>query len=264
LDLDQRLEAPSVIEFEGVHNFRDFGGHAVPGGGAIRRGLLYRSGDHSLATNADLARISELHLAGIVDLRGRSERVKAPCRRAEGFSAPVHFFDGETATMAPHVEAVAKSRTPEQIREEMVSRYFTLPFRPGLVDVYRQYIKMIAHTDGPTLVYCSAGKDRTGVLAGVVQSLLGMHYDDILADYMLTNSVRGQERRVAALRADLEGRFGPLTDEAIRVVVGVDPSFLEAAFQGIKERYPDMRDYAEDVLGCDVKQLSALKKRFLV
>ena len=39
-----------VLPLEGVHNFRDYGGYAVGGGGRLRRGLLWRSGQHHDAT----------------------------------------------------------------------------------------------------------------------------------------------------------------------------------------------------------------------
>ena len=43
----------SVPSFEGIHNFRDYGGYQAEGG-SVRRGLLYRSGQHVAASDADL------------------------------------------------------------------------------------------------------------------------------------------------------------------------------------------------------------------
>jgi protein-tyrosine phosphatase len=38
--------------------------------------------------------------------------------------------------------------------------------------------------------HCTAGKDRTGILAAVVLGALGVGDDDIVADYMLTGETR--------------------------------------------------------------------------
>ena len=48
------------LKTQGIHNFRDYGGWATKGGGAVRTGLLFRSGHHVGATDADLAAIAPL------------------------------------------------------------------------------------------------------------------------------------------------------------------------------------------------------------
>ena len=67
-----------VLPLEGVHNFRDFGGYAVAGGGRVRTGVLWRSGHHASASQDDLDRIGNLSLAAVADLRGNSERRNCP------------------------------------------------------------------------------------------------------------------------------------------------------------------------------------------
>jgi protein-tyrosine phosphatase len=62
------------IDFEGIENFRDFGGYDTRFGRPMKTGLLYRSANHAYATDADLARMAELNLAAIIDLRRRFER----------------------------------------------------------------------------------------------------------------------------------------------------------------------------------------------
>ena len=64
----------SFVETEGIHNFRDYGGWSVAGGGRVREGLLYRSGQHVGATEQDLAAIADLDIRTVIDLRGTSER----------------------------------------------------------------------------------------------------------------------------------------------------------------------------------------------
>jgi protein tyrosine/serine phosphatase len=258
-------DPPRIVPTTGIHNFRDCGGYPVIGGGHLACGTLYRSGEHAHATDRDLALVSQLGLSAIFDLRGTAERQKAPCRRPEGFSAPVYFADGETTlAAAPHLDAAASAFDAETARRNMCERYASVPFRSLLVDIYRQYFRFLAQSTGPTLIYCTAGKDRTGVLVALFHSALGIHRDDIFNDYMLTNTAGDAQARVDALKADLQRRFGALlSDEAVRVVTSVEPLFLEAAFEAIIARHGSVESYLEDVLFVPPVVRHALAARFV-
>ena len=261
----ERHDPPRVIPTTGIHNFRDYGGYPVIGGGHLVRGTLYRSGEHTHATDRDLALVNQLGLSAIFDLRGTAERQKAPCRRPEGFSAPVYFADGETTlAAAPHLDAAVNAFDADTARRNMCERYASVPFRPLLVDVYRQYFRFLAQSSGPTLIYCTAGKDRTGVLVALFHNALGIHRTDIFNDYMLTNTAGDAQARVGALKADLQRRFGAeLSDEAVRVVTSVEPLFLEAAFEAIIARHGSVESYLEDVLSVTPAVRHALAARFV-
>ena len=73
--------AERVLPLSGIHNFRDYGGYAVEGGGRLREGVLWRSAHHEAATDEDLAALDALRLETIIDLRGDDERELHPCRR---------------------------------------------------------------------------------------------------------------------------------------------------------------------------------------
>ena len=100
-----------VLPLEGVHNFRDYGGYPLAGGGRIKRGVLWRSGQHVDATEADLAALDRLELAHVIDFRGASERSHSPCRRPDGFAAQVHFYDGETTSRLQTVCSMKRAHT---------------------------------------------------------------------------------------------------------------------------------------------------------
>ena len=258
-------DPPRVIPTTGIHNFRDYGDYPVIGGGRLARGTLYRSGEHAHATDRDLALVNQLGLSAIFDLRGTAERQKAPCRRPLGFSAPVYFADGETTlAVAPHLDAAASAFDAKTARRNMRDRYASVPFRPLLVDVYRQYFRFLAQSTGPTLIYCTAGKDRTGVLVALFHSAIGVHRHDIFNDYMLTNTAGDAQARVGALKEDLQRRFGAqLSDEAVRVVTSVEPLFLEAAFEAIIARRGSVESYLEHVLSVTPAVRHALAARFV-
>jgi protein-tyrosine phosphatase len=252
-----------IVATTSIHNFRDFGGYPVVGGGRLALRTLYRSAAHHNATEKDLDLVAQCGLTAIVDLRGKSEREKAPCRRPPGLPIAVYSAPGDTAG-APHDQAVSNALDATAARRNMCERYGEIPFRPMLVNVYRQFVKVVAEAAGPTLVYCAAGKDRTGVLVALLHTALGVHRDDIFEDYLLTNSAGDTEARVAALRAGLEGRLGAtLSEEAVRVITGVEPLFLETAFGAIAARYGNTSTYLKDVLGLTPAVREALAERLV-
>ena len=240
-----------VLPFEGIHNFRDYGGYAARGGARLKTGLLYRSGQHVDATPADLERVAALRLATVIDLRGDSERAAYPCARPLGFAAKVLFAPGETAGgHAPHVEAAREVVTAAHAHTAMVRLYESMPFRPRLVEVFQLYFQALANGGGPSLLHCLAGKDRTGLAAALLHTLLGVHADDMMADYLLTNSAGNMEARIAAGAMTVRANFGQaMEDGAVRTLMSVHPEFLETALAAIAREHASVAIYAREILG---------------
>ncbi len=245
-----------VLDLQGVHNFRDYGGYAVSGGGRLKRDVLWRSGQHHGATDEDLERIAALGLASVFDLRSSTERDLHPCRRPEGFSARIHHSDDPPPSArrtAPHVqEAIrAQRRSPETAREGMRKNYAKMPFRPELQAATRALISRLGEGAGPSLVNCMAGKDRTGIAVAMVHLATGVHRDDVLADYVLTNTAGDPEARIAAGMETVRAMGGDSDEATLRVVMGVEPEYLESAFAGIEEECGSIDAYLSEALSVD-------------
>lgn len=50
----------------------------------------------------------------------------------------------------------------------------------------RDCMLFIIENDGPYLIHCKEGKDRTGILCAILECFVGADYDEVAADYMLT------------------------------------------------------------------------------
>ncbi len=258
------MHGDRVLELQGVHNFRDYGGYAAAGGGRVRRGVLWRSGQHRAATSDDLEKIGALALTTVVDLRGSSERLASPCPRPAGFAAEVIHFDGETAGLAPHVEAAAAVLDAEGARAAMQGMYAEIVFRPSLVSLMRQLLAVLGHREGASLVNCHAGKDRTGIAVALVHHALGVHRDDIIADYMMTQTAGNNEARIAAmLSAPREGAYAKIGEAASRVLMGVDESFLDAALAAAAKRHGSLDAFLAEALDVDAAARERLRQRLI-
>ena len=256
-----------VLPLEAIFNFRDYGGYPAGEGARVKRATLWRSGQHNRATEADLAEVSRLGLNTVIDLRGDSERTMYPCVRPADFVAAVLFEPGETAALkrvAAHEEASGALGSAEDARRAMVELYRGLPWRPVLAGTLRLYFEALAERDGPSLLHCLAGKDRTGVATALAHHVLGVHPDDALGDYLLTNSAGNLDQWIAMQSAAMRQRVGrEMSDAAIRVILTVRPEYLETALGAIRERHGSIDRYLEDVLGVTAERRQAIRARLL-
>jgi protein tyrosine/serine phosphatase len=256
-----------VLALSGIHNFRDYGGYAARAG-RLRSGTLWRSGQHCGASPQDLEAVNRLGISTVIDLRGDSERAAFPCLRHDEFAGEVLFHPGETAGShgrAAHEEFAAGIATAEDARTAMLRLYDTLPFRPVLARTFALYLQALAQRDAPSLLHCLAGKDRTGLAAALVHALMGVHHDDMMADYLLTNTAGNSEARIAAGAASVRSGFGPAMDDgAVRMIMSVQPEFLDNAFAAIRAAHGTVEAYAAAVLGADQDTVQRIETNLVI
>ncbi|UNK78025.1 tyrosine-protein phosphatase [Sphingopyxis granuli] len=259
------MAADRVLPLSGVHNFRDYGGYGIEGGGQLRSGVLWRSAQHEAATDDDLAALDALGLETVVDLRGDDERELHPCRRSDRFAARVLFAGGITAGLAPHLQAAGGAIDVETARARMIDTYAAMPYRPALVATLRLYLSALAEYDAPSLVHCVAGKDRTGFAVAIVHRLLGVHEDDLMHDYLLTNTAGKIEERIAQGAAHIRQRYGgEIKDDAVRALMSVNPAYLDAALATVRRDHGDIAGYAEAVLNVTPEMREAMVDKLVV
>jgi protein tyrosine/serine phosphatase len=252
------------LDFDGIHNFRDFGGYATAGGRRLKDARLYRSANHAQASDSDLERLRELGLAVIVDLRQPSERQREPSRRWRDFSCRV--VENDLAEEHLDFETLVKEAdlSAEWFFAHSTDFYARAPYERRHVDLFRRYFQALAEADGAVLVHCAAGKDRTGLICALTHHVAGVHRDDILHDYLLTNDEARLAAKMQSLGPWLESTLGRRpTDAALRVAVSVHPDYLQRALAVIAERDGSIDGYLGATLGLDTAMRERLHERLL-
>lgn len=242
-----------------IHNLRDYGGYTTTNGGRIKTGLLFRSGHHAEANEGDLELVNSLNFKHVIDLRGESERARHTCRRPDSFAGEVIFFDGETAGLAPHLEAAQGNVDAPSAHQAMIDLYGALPDRKGVNWVLKRYFAALATGQGASLVHCAAGKDRTGIAVDLLHYLLGVHPDDAMEDYLLTNHSPRNEERIRHGMQLMGDKYGGIDEATVRVLMGVDAEFLQSARRSVVERFGSADRYLEQILGVDGAMRDALQ-----
>jgi protein tyrosine/serine phosphatase len=256
-----------ILKFEGVDNFRDFGDYQTAAGRHIHPGRLYRSANHAMATDEDLDAIANLKLVVMVDLRRAEERGRAPNRRPATCGALVISNDIAEHPDDPDPWATflkGSDLTPESFRGYLMTYYREAPFKARHVDLFKRYFQALAQAEGPVLIHCAAGKDRTGLLAALTHHLAGVHRDDITEDYLLTNDKTRFERRgPSVLQHLIETTGRQPKGEVTPLVMGVEAPFLDEAFTAIGEAHGSVDAYLDQALGVDPAMREKIEARLL-
>lgn len=243
-----------IHAFDALDNFRDYGGYDTAAGRALKTGRLFRSAHQASVSAADLERLAALDLGVVVDLRRPVERRRQPSKRAVNFTGQVFESDLDDRGEAPHITFLKTADlTPDSGRRFMTDTYRELPFAPAHLDLFGRYFRALAETDRPVLIHCAAGKDRTGMLAALTHHLAGVHHDDLMEDYLLTNTAVDLAGRAPAIAEQLKGFTGrEASHDAVVAFMGVEPAYLDAAFGSIAERHGSLDGYLEQALGIDI------------
>lgn len=242
-----------IHRFDALDNFRDYGDYASAAGRRIAGGRLFRSAHHARASDADLERLAGLGIAAVVDLRRPGERRDQPSRRPPGFAAAVIESDHDDGREAPHITFLKTADlTVDAGRRFMTGTYRELPFDPAHLDLFARYFRALAEADGAVVIHCAAGKDRTGLLAALTHHVLGVHRDDMIEDYLLTNAAVDLAGRAPGIAKQLEAMTGrTASHDAVVAFLGVEPLYLETALAEIAARHGSIDGYLEQALGVD-------------
>ena len=221
-------ESTTGYEPEGIHNFRTLAGYRLRDGGAIRGERIYRSGALELMTAGDHHWLSErIQLRTILDLRH-----------------PDELAGSEPHALADRVVAISvfnETQPQEALIAELNGLYGNGPsprrylhyLEVGGDRLTRAFQLFAVEENYPFLVHCTAGKDRTGVLLGMIMDVLGASDEDIANEYGLSDA--SIDRLIDYLRR--AGRQLEGTDEEIRARLSTPPARMAGFIELLREHH---------------------------
>ncbi|WZH43559.1 protein-tyrosine phosphatase-like protein [Fusarium acuminatum] len=270
------LNSKPFIPSKSLINIRDLG--AVPGS-AIRPGLIFRSGMLDAAA-ADPEAISWLasNVKTVFDLRSVEERAAYPSPEVPGVEFVYHERVATYPQPTPADFAVDDGSTAwrEQLMAVMAA------YKPSLRAVL-QHVK--DNPNEPFLFHCTgkktalyyvqhnseklprlitpystkAGRDRTGVTAGLLQTLAGTPEKDVILDYMLSRigTEPARERLIAFVKDNIDVQDYEVP--GFWNMVSLRPTFWKAFVGGVDAEYGGWEGYVKG-LGFSGEELKTIKK----
>jgi protein-tyrosine phosphatase len=177
--------AERLVRFDTCFNFRDLGGYETDDGRRVRWKTLYRADTLHRLDGPDIDLLLDLGLRSIIDLRSQHELNDHGRFRHDGGVAVHHLPMIDVVGGPTRLVEAAPDAPPRSVGEGYVS----------MADEGRRAIgravALLARPDAlPAVFHCTAGKDRTGILAAIVLSAVGVRDEAIVDDYMLTGESR--------------------------------------------------------------------------
>jgi protein-tyrosine phosphatase len=247
------------VGLDGGFNFRDLGGYATEDGRRVRWGKIYRSGMMNHLSDIAHARMAQLGIRYICDLRTTREQREAPTQwKAAGvkdyWSRDYEHSDADLRRMMS-----GKGFTADESYAMMKSNYRTLAYEQA--EAYRQLFHRISEGNVPAIFNCSAGKDRTGVAAALLLSLLGVPRETILDDYELTNETIARDLQTLRARGRLLVEWSE--HEALKPMIRADRDYLLQMFDAVEEKNGSVEKFLHDELGVDSRRRDAIRTEML-
>ena len=254
------------VEMDQVFNLRDLGGYKTKDGKKqIRKGLLFRSGELSYATAADIRKLrKELKIKQIFDYRCEVDRKYCPDRKIRGAKNTLLPLRSSTPAKAQkakrrykYFKALIRDASSEEFHGEFaawqhkaIREYTTKLFlQEKVTKQYKKYFKALLKNKKrkPVLFHCIAGKDRTGVCAVLTLLALGVDEKTAIRDYELSNT---------GFRLNHSADYGGMK-KAVRT------SDLKYALKQVKKKYGSYNKYFRKVYGLTQSDLKKLRKIYL-
>lgn len=228
------------LQLGGAYNFRDIGGYLTEGGQRIRYGKLFRSDELSHLSPEDVAKISSLNIDTVIDYRNEKERFNN-----ENVTIPhaKTFYLNPVADIA----ALAASEghdTSRMYQGELtadLARFLMTEQNRAFVEdesckaCYREMFQIILDERNQGIVqHCRGGKDRTGFGIALIMGVLGVSRQQIMTDYLLTNTYKAEKNRHSLAAMKEQGASEDLL-QAMSYMKEAHEDFLNRALDLIED-----------------------------
>ena len=260
----ETLENESSNQFDGLYNFRDIGGLKTLEGRRLKKGVLFRSDELSRLTQKDLERFTLLNIQSICDLRTPREQKSKPSR-----------IKSEHGIQIVNISLQDKSQefTHLEFFKFLISKSNTIDFEKIMKEIYHD-MAFISHTqiyeiitflseqkNLPALIHCTGGKDRTGFIAAIIQLLVGVPFQHVLDDYLLSNDLIAPRMKKIENFIRWMSLF-QISPERMQPILIVRRDYLEDVYNEIIKKYGNIETYL--CQACKIPESSLLNLKHLL
>ena len=259
------------VSLEGQSNFRDVGGYQASDGRRVKWGEVYRSGELHKLSDADVEKLDALGIKAVANfLTEREIKSRGQDRLPEGVrevSLPMEAGNlGDLAAVVNEARGTGDfSRVPVELNPEI---------HRILIDQGREYyaklLREIADpSNRPMIYHCSHGVHRTGTATAILLSALGVPWETVREDYLLSNTYRKKEvdRRVGELRERASETLLVEPEEVdmtnIKAFYILQAEYIDASLDEAVKRYGSMDQYIRKGLNITNKELAKLREQLL-
>jgi protein tyrosine/serine phosphatase len=192
------------IDLDGADNARELGGLPTADGRRVQPRRLIRSDSLQALTDVDVRQlVDDLHVRSVADLRtgvevdseGPGPMTREPLVDVRHFSLfpeagintdAVADNDGDDTDAPVILPWQERDRSTDDDDRNQGATGFYMRYLLDRADSIIDALRLIAGSDGATIVHCAAGKDRTGVVVAFALAEVGVERDAIIDDYAMS------------------------------------------------------------------------------
>ena len=260
------------VELDGQPNFRDIGGYKTVDGKTVKWGQVYRSGELPRLTNEDVMILESLGIKTVISFLSQPEiDAKGEDRLPEGVKEISIPIDTEDATRGLAEEILIARQTgdfsnvPVEINPEIHKLLINIANKE-----YAQLLREVLDSSNrPIVFHCSHGIHRTGTATALLLTILGVPWETIREDYLLSNLYRKEEvdHRLVQLRKLAAKNQGITPDEVDMTNTNafyiLEAEYIDAALDEAIKKYGSMDNYIKEGLGITDEEIQKLKDALL-
>jgi protein-tyrosine phosphatase len=242
-------QSTRVLALEGAHNIRDLGGlETRHKSRTVSDRFLRADSLHNLSVGAQMM-LLESGLRTVIDLRSPKELERQPNPFANhdevqylNVSLFGSLFESKDANaMMPSLEGIYVSAL------EMCQA------------AIRTVLETMAENESVVLFHCTAGKDRTGIIAALLLANAEVPDETIAEDYALTE----QLAKPMLERLLNEGVNGGMERASYAKLLTAQASTMHATLGYLEGRFGGVQNYLKTGLGLDSTTVETLRTKLL-
>ncbi|MBD1380496.1 tyrosine-protein phosphatase [Metabacillus arenae] len=244
--LFEEQENQRHIKVKGLYNLRDLGGYpSFCGRHTIWKQIFRSDSLHNLAIEGQ-QQIVEMNVKTVIDLRRPQEIEQA--KNVFSDSELVKYINISLIDISPFED---NNNLPNGLKEMYLKTLYERH------EAIRNVFKQILTAEGAVLFHCAVGKDRTGLISGLLLDLVEVPHSIIAEDYAFSNQCLAP-----ILPEMLSSRPVALNEEQYNRFIQCKPEYMLDVLKMLDDVYDGTAGYLR-AIGLTDNDINALQKKLI-
>lgn len=228
------------LPLEGAKNVRDLGGYATKNGRITKFHVFIRSNRLKNITDADNEFLKNYNITDIIDLRGKTAIQDTFV--SDDNIKPGYFNFHYLPLCNKELEDFLDENLWKEDFDFGEGYYLLLNNKEKIKEIFN----ILINSEGGVLFHCTAGKDRTGVIAALILGVCDVEDIDIIANYEVTNTYI---------------EFDGCMDSYVEPIKKSNVQFIKTFIQRLKDKYGSYENYLVSC-GIELNDIEKLRSKF--